>query len=322
MSASEDHQKSAKSHLEQTLERISSPAPTRSGKVREIFEKQGELFLVTTDRISAFDVVLGTVPFKGAMLTTQAAHWLSKTEDIVPNHLMEQVDPQILRCRKAELVPVEFVVRGFLAGSLAREKENERGARYGLRIDPGMKPYQAFDEPIITPTTKAEAGAHDEPCSLAEVVAQRWASQKEVDALSEIALALFARGQKAARSHGLILADCKYEFGRHPDVPGGLILIDELHTADSARYWDLATFDERVGAGEVPQMLDKERLRRWLAERGFTGEGKAPVLDPQIRVDLCTHYWELTERLIEGPFDPPLGDATQRVVASLKGLGF
>jgi phosphoribosylaminoimidazole-succinocarboxamide synthase len=319
MAPTTDRVESIRDHLDQTLVNLSTPAPHRSGKVREIYEKEDELFLVTTDRISAFDHVLGSVPFKGAMLTTQARFWLENTADIVPNHLIEQVDPQVLRCKKADLVTVEFVVRGFLAGSLAREKKEDRGAKYGLRLDPGMAQYDAFEMPILTPTTKAPAGEHDAPISMAEVVAGGRATQKEVDALSEIALALFSRGQEAAKAHGLILADCKYEFGRLGDR---LILIDELHTADAARYWDLASFQERIESGRGPLMLDKERLRLWLSERGFTGEGEAPILDAAIRVDLAQHYWELTERLTDGPFDPPQGDASARVKKCLLEQGF
>jgi phosphoribosylaminoimidazole-succinocarboxamide synthase len=315
---SDDREAIIRAQLGHTLEGMTNPPPARKGKVRDIYERDGELFLVASDRVSAYDVVLGTVPFKGAMLTTQAAFWLERAADILPTHLLEQVDPQVMRCRKAEPLAFEMVVRGYLAGSLLREPAETRGQKYGLRIDPDVGGHRAFPEPIITPTTKADVGEHDEPCSLQDLVASGVVSQKHLDESCEKALALFAAGSAHAKERGLILVDTKYELGL---IDGELVLIDEVHTADSSRFWIADSYQARVDAGETPEMLDKERLRRWLrTERDYTGDGEPPELTDDVRVDLALHYWDLTERVAGVSFEPVSGDVAGRVGPLLEGL--
>ncbi len=286
------------------------------GKVRDVFSRSlpsgDELLLVATDRVSAFDVVLGTIPLKGQLLTEQSAFWLDRAAQIAKTHVLERVDAAVLRCRRARAFPVELVVRGHLAGSLLREAPEVRGKAYGLSIDPAIGPHQPFAEPVITPTTKEAVGVHDVPCSLPELVAGGRISQRHLDRVVEIARALFAMGQAHARQQGLILVDTKYEFGvlagDDPDH-GDVAVIDEVHTADSSRFWLASSWAERVGRGDAPEMLDKENLRRWLLDRGFSGHGAPPALDDAIRCDLAAHYWNLTERVLGQPFVPTPGGA-------------
>ena len=308
-------------YLTSTLEAIADPPPFYRGKVRDVFLKPGrsgpdELFLVASDRVSAFDVVLGTIPLKGTFLTEQATFWLDKASAVVPTHLIERVDPQVMRCRRAAAVPVELVVRGHLAGSLMREPVEIRGAAYGLRIDPSIASYAPFPAPVVTPTTKEAVGTHDEPSSLADLVKTGRVTQKHLDRCVEVALALFAMGRAHADAQGLILVDTKSEFGI---LHGEVILIDELHTADSSRFWLKSTYAERIAAAQPPDMLDKERLRRWLLGQGFSGHGTPPALSDDIRLDLSSHYWTLTEQVLGRPFvPPPPGAARARVTGLLR----
>ena len=281
---------------------VDSPQPDYRGKVRDVFYKDSELLIVTTDRVSAFDVVLGTVPYKGSLLTEQAVFWLEKSKPVIANHLLERVDARTMRCQKAEPFKVEMIVRGFLAGSLLREDPLTRGQAYGLTLDPALKAYQAFETPIVTPTTKADVGLHDEPISLAQVVSMGLATQEQVDEIFASAIALFKLGSAFAKEQGLLLVDTKYEFGL---VNGKVTLIDEIHTADSSRYWISSTYHDRIAAGKSPDMLDKERLRKTLIEKGYDGHNMAslPKLDDDMRVDLACHYWQLTEQLTGQRFE-------------------
>ncbi len=276
-------------HLAHTMQGIERPHPTYRGKVRDCIDNKKEIIIATTDRISAFDEILGTVPLKGALLTEQAAFWLKKAENVIKTHFIERIAPQVMVCHKARPLTFEIVVRGYLAGSLAREPAETRGHAYGLQIDPSIKEFSPFPAPIITPTTKAPVGQHDAPVTLKELAMPQ---------VGEVALALFAMGTEFAKSRGLILVDTKYEFGF---VDGQLVLIDELHTGDSSRYWQLDSYSERLKNGLPPEMLDKERLRRVL----MTNQ----PLDDAMRIDLALHYWELTERLLGYPFVPPSGSA-------------
>jgi phosphoribosylaminoimidazole-succinocarboxamide synthase len=302
-----DKEAAARAALDSTLERLEGA--DRSGKVRDIFDRGDEIILVASDRVSAFDRVLGTVPFKGSLLTEQACFWLDRASAVIPTHLIERVDAQAMRCHRAEPLACEIVIRGHLAGSLQREPAETRGHAYGLQLDPGMGDWAAFDEPIVTPTTKAEIGTHDEPCSLEDLVAAG-IPQAQLDAAVEAARGLFALGRDKARERGLILVDTKYEFGVKD---GEVILIDEIHTADSSRYWVAESYEGRIAAGEAPEMLDKERLRRSLLELGYSGDGEPPALSAELRVDLSVHYWDLTERLLGAEFVPPEGDPNERL---------
>lgn len=307
----------ARAQLQGTLLECVSPAPDAKGKVRDLYFRENELFLVATDRVSAFDVVLGTVPLKGEMLTEQAAFWLDKASDVISTHLLERVDAQVMRCARVTPLPVEMVVRGYLAGSLMREPKESRGAAYGLRLDPNLRDYEKLEEPIVTPTTKAEVGQHDQACSLQDLVNTGAVSEKHLSQMVEAALALFHMGSHFALAQGLLLVDTKYEFGLDGDR---LVLIDEVHTADSSRFWKADGYAEQIAAGNPPEMLDKERLRRWLSARGFMGNGTPPVLSEDIRVELTCHYWELSEMVLGRVFTPTGGDTQTRVQSCLQRL--
>jgi phosphoribosylaminoimidazole-succinocarboxamide synthase len=212
---------------------------------------------------------------------------------------------------------VELVVRGYLAGSLLREPREDRGHAYGVRIDPALGDYRSFPAPIVTPTTKEAVGKHDEPSSLHALVASGRVSQVHLDRMVEAATELFTRGARFARENGLLLVDTKYEFGL---IDGRVVLIDEVHTADSSRFWVADTYETRLAESTPPDMLDKERLRRWLLAQGFSGHGAPPALSDDIRVDLAAHYWSLTERLLGRTFTPHTGDPVARVSKAVRSF--
>ena len=292
------------------------------GKVRDNFTRGDHIIMVTSDRLSAFDKVLTTVPFKGELLNRLTVFWFEKTRDVARSHLLDVPDPSVLVVKKLRPLPVECVVRGHLTGSLWRDVVAGKGAKaYGLKLDPAMKKDQAFERPILTPSTKEAVGSHDLPISPAELVAKGAVTQKQWDELSEKALALFARGQEWARSRGLILVDTKYEFGIDDD--GGLWLIDEIHTADSSRYWILDGYKERLARGEEQKMLDKEFIRQWLiAERKWQGEGPLPEIPGGIRVQLAGRYCALVEQLTGEAPKLVAGDTRSRIEAALKARGY
>ena len=287
------------------------------GKVRENFYVGDEIIMVTTDRVSAFDHVLGTIPFKGQILTEIANFWFEKTKEIAPNHIISSPDPQVLVAKKAETLPVEVIVRGYITGSLWREYEQGINGQYGFMLPEGLKKDQKFDTPILTPSTKAEYGEHDEPISR-ETIVNGLVVESIYTKAEAYALALFAAGQEWAAKQGLILVDTKYEFGM---VNGELIVIDEIHTPDSSRYWIADEYEARFNTGDGQKMLDKENIRQWLIERGFSGEGTPPALTDEIRVALAESYIELYTKLTGRDFHPKLGDVKSRIANNLEKAG-
>ncbi|MCB9702758.1 MAG: phosphoribosylaminoimidazolesuccinocarboxamide synthase [Myxococcales bacterium] len=277
-----------------------------SGKVRENFSADGVRTIVVTDRISAFDVVLGTIPFKGQILNGLARYWFEQTAAIAPNHLLEVPDPQAMRVVECTPLPVEMVVRGYLTGvsSTAIWRAYERGEREfcGHRLAEGMRRHQRLPEPLVTPSTKAPKGEHDISVSRAWLIDQGLIDAALFDRLAALALALFARGQELARERGLILVDTKYEFGI--DREGQVRVIDEIHTPDSSRYWYADTYDAAMERGEDPRSLDKEFVRRWLVAQGFTGDGPPPRLPDDLRIEAASRYIETYERLTGAAFEP------------------
>ena len=287
------------------------------GKVRENFYVDDEIIMVTTDRVSAFDHVLGTIPFKGQILTEIANFWFEKTKHIAPNHIISSPDPQVLVARKAKTLPVEVIVRGYITGSLWREYEQGINGQYGFLLPNGLKKDQKFDTPILTPSTKAEYGMHDEPIARKDIISGL--VDEEIYAQAEVyALKLFAAGQEWASKQGLILVDTKYEFGMVDDE---LIVIDEIHTPDSSRYWIASEYEKRFNERKNQNMLDKENIRQWLIERGFSGEGTPPVLTDEIRVTLAERYIELYTQLTGNEFHPLLGDVKSRIERNLEKAG-
>ena len=287
------------------------------GKVRENFHLDDEIIMVTTDRVSAFDHVLGTIPFKGQILTEIANFWFDKTHNIAPNHIISLPDPQVLIARKAETLPVEVIVRGYITGSLWREYSKGINGQYGFVLPDGLKMNQKFTKPILTPSTKAQYGLHDEPISR-DAIVSGLVKESVYSQAEEYAILLFAAGQKWAAEQGLILVDTKYEFGL---VDGELIVIDEIHTPDSSRYWLADEYESRYKAGEKQNMLDKENIRQWLIEKGFSGEGTPPELTEEIRIFLAEQYVELFEILTDKSFEPMVGDVQERILKNLEHAG-
>ena len=306
--------------LDQTLNESRLPLPgLRQGKVRDVYDLGDRMLLVASDRLSAFDVVLTTIPFKGQILNQIAAWWFEQTKDVAPNHVISMPDPNALLAKKCETIPVEVVVRGYITGSLWRDYEAGKAGVYGIDFPKDLKKDQAFAKPIITPSTKAEVGEHDEPISSAEVVSRGLCEAKLWEEIQRRALALFARGQELARKQGLILVDTKYEFGLHD---GELLVIDEIHTPDSSRFWEASEYEARFAAGEEQRMLDKENIRQWLIkERGYQGKGEAPQIPADVRVDLAKKYVANFERITGQKFEPATGEPRGRLQENLREAG-
>jgi len=307
-------------HLDHTLEstNLVDLGTRYQGKVRDTYRRNGELVLVTTDRISAFDHVLPqTIPFKGQVLNQTAAYFFEATEDVVPNHVLDVPDPNVTVAQACSPVKVEFVVRGYLAGHAWREYESGARTLCGHSLPDGLRQSQKLPEPIVTPTTKAERG-HDQDVTPEEAVASSQLAPDEYEQLRDWALALFERGTEMAAEQGLILVDTKYEFGRTPD--GGFVLIDEVHTPDSSRYYYREGYEERLEKGIPQEQLSKEFVREWLMEQGFQGrEGETmPDLPPSFRVTVAKRYIELYETVTGRSFEPdPSPNPEARIAAAL-----
>ena len=289
------------------------------GKVRDNYYLDNQILMVTSDRVSAFDHVLGTIPFKGQILSDIASFWFHKTQDIVPNHYIKSVDPQVLLVKEAKPLPVEVIVRKYITGSLWRDYENSKHHVYDLDFGDNLVKNQKFDSAILTPSTKEEYGKHDMPISKKEIINQKLVDKDIYELAEKYALQLFAEGEKWAKQQGLILVDTKYEFGL---VDGELIVIDEIHTPDSSRYWIADEYEERFQNGDDQLMLDKENIRQWLISKGFSGEGTPPELDEDIRVLLSEKYIELYKILTGQDFNPSIGDVRNRIQTNLKNAGF
>ncbi|MAV59559.1 MAG: phosphoribosylaminoimidazolesuccinocarboxamide synthase [Candidatus Marinimicrobia bacterium] len=294
--------------------KINSQVEHYKGKVRNNFIFDDEIVMITSDRVSAFDHVLGTIPFKGQILTDIASFWFNKTKDVVPNHLISQVDPQVLLVKKAKTLPVEVIVRGYITGSLWREYTSGINGQYGFMLPENLKENQKFDKPILTPSTKADYGLHDEPISRHKIV-NDLVEESIYSKAEEYALKLFKMGQDWADKNGLILVDTKYEFGIVDDE---LIVIDEIHTPDSSRYWIKDEYQSRYENNQKQKMLDKENIRHWLMDRGFSGEGSPPPLSDEIRISLAKSYFDLYQKLTGKEFNPDVGDVLSRLKNNLK----
>ena len=274
----------------------------RRGKVRDMYLLPDKRILITTDRQSAFDHVLGAIPFKGAVLNRIAQYWFDKTSDIVPNQVLEVPDPNVTVARELQMLPVEIVVRRYLTGSTDTSvwTNYNRGVRdfCGVKLPAGMVKNQRFDAAIITPTTKAED--HDESISPQQIVERGLVTPDRWEEIEQVALALFARGAEMAAEQGLILVDTKYEMGL--DADDRLTIADEIHTPDSSRFWIAATYQERQANGEEPESLDKEFLRLWLRDRNISDDN-IPELDDDIRVQVAERYIDLYQRVTGDTFD-------------------
>ena len=284
-----------------------------SGKVRENYDlPDGRRIIIATDRLSAFDRILTAIPFKGEILTRIARYWFDATADICPNHVLEYPDPNVVVGTRLDILPVEIVVRGYLAGTTSTSilTQYRKGARdmYGFVFPDGLRDNQKLPEPIITPTTKALSGGHDEPLSEAEIIEQGLLTRAQWDTVSSYALQLFARGQERAAERGLILCDTKYEFGSDKD--GTIILADEIHTPDSSRYWLAASYEQAFASGNRPESFDKDFIRSWVAARCDPYRDPIPEI-PQEMVERTSRvYAQAFEAITGKEFRPDMSGDT------------
>lgn len=291
--------------------------PKQLGKVRDSYQHNGQRILITTDRVSAFDRVLGHIPFKGQVLNQLSAWWFEQTRDIVANHVVSVSDPNVTLAAEAEPLPVEVIVRGYITGvtktSLWTLYAAGERTPYGIPLPDGLQKDDRLPQPIITPTTKAEYGSHDERLTRAEILSTGLVEESLWLEIERAALALFARGQEIAQKAGLILVDTKYEFGL---VGGKLTLIDEFHTPDSSRFWKLDSY----GKGSEPEQFDKEVLRKWFVAQGYRGEGEAPTMPAEFMAQMSALYISAFEQLTGAEFVPGEQPAIERIARNLRNL--
>ncbi|MBX9752755.1 MAG: phosphoribosylaminoimidazolesuccinocarboxamide synthase [Roseococcus sp.] len=294
-----------------------------SGKVRENYDlPDGSRILIATDRLSAFDRILCCIPFKGQVLTQTARFWFEHTADLCPNHVLSYPDPNVVIARRLTILPVEIVVRGYLAGTtgtsiLTMYKAGQRNM-YGMTLPDGMRDNERLPAPIITPTSKEFDGGHDAPLTPGEILSRGLLTASQWEQLSSYALALFARGQAMAAERGLILADTKYEFG--VDEAGQILLADEIHTPDSSRYWRAASFPARFEAGEKPESFDKDFVRSWVAARCDPYHDDIPEIPEELILGSAAVYIEAYETITGQRFALPEGpeDVLARVRENLR----
>lgn len=286
----------------------------QSGKVRDIYTLGDTRILITTDRVSAFDRVVGAIPFKGQVLNQLSAWWFEQVRDVVSSHIVDVPDPNVTVGREAESLPVEVIVRGYITGvtSTSLWTLYAQGDRepYGISLPDGLKKNDALPTPIITPTTKATGGAHDERLTRDEIIERQIVPTALWEQVEHAALSIFARGQQVARDAGLVLVDTKYEFGL---VDGRLTLIDEVHTPDSSRYWRL----DSLQSGGEPQNFDKEILREWFVAQGYRGDGVIPTMPPDVIVRIAQRYISAYERLTGTAFVPGEQPSAERIAHNL-----
>ena len=311
--------------LAQPFEGAALPLPgMASGKVREWYSLPNQRrLLVTTDRLSAFDRILAAVPYKGQVLNQLSAWWFEQTRDIVANHLLAVPDPNALLAVEAQPFPVEVVVRGFITGvtgtALWYRYSLGEHEIYGYRFPDGLRKNEQLPEPIITPTTKGGPTGHDERLTCREVSEQGWLDEATWNEVQTAALALFRRGQQMAQRAGLILVDTKYEFGRAPD--GRVVLIDEVHTPDSSRFWKAESYAERFAAGQEPENYDKEFIRLAYVEQGYRGDGPVPAVPATLWAAASRRYISIYELLTGQTFVPGDYPVAPRLRANLKKAG-
>ena len=281
------------------------------GKVRDNYDlPDGRRILIATDRLSAFDRILAAIPFKGQVLTQTARFWFEATQDICPNHVLAYPDPNVVVGRRLDILPVEIVVRGYLAGTTATSiltlyKTGQR-EMYGMRLPDGLRANQQLPQPIITPTSKAADGGHDEPLAPQDIVGRGLLSAERWQTVSDHALALFVRGQAIAAERGLILADTKYEFG--VDANGKVVLADEIHTPDSSRFWLRQSYAARFERGDPPESFDKDFVRNWVAARCDPYKDPIPEIPAELVFETALVYVRAFETITGQTFQPPAAD--------------
>jgi phosphoribosylaminoimidazole-succinocarboxamide synthase len=310
-----------KEQLAHTLEStsLSGLGERYEGKVRDNYSKDGRRFIVVTDRISAFDRILGTVPFKGQVLNRLAAWWFEKTKNVAKSHFIGVPDPNVLECIECTPLPVEMVVRAYITGSTSTSMWTHYAAGErtfcGHALPEGLQKNQRLERPLLTPATKAPKGEHDVSASREEILAKGTVSAADFDRAAEMALALFTAGQKVCSDRGLILVDTKYELGKTPD--GEIVVIDEIHTPDSSRFWIESTYAERFASGVDPEPLDKDFVRRYYTALGYRGDGDPPELPSEVRIGAAKRYVEAFERITGETFVPNTEPPLPRIAKNL-----
>jgi phosphoribosylaminoimidazole-succinocarboxamide synthase len=312
-------------HLDLVLDDATIPElPSHyRGKVRDNYDlPDGRRLIIATDRLSAFDLNIAAIPYKGQVLTQIARFWFDRTADICANHVIDYPDPNVLLCQRLDILPVEIVVRDYLAGTTATSvwsmyKAGHRDI-YGRRFPDGLRENEKLPQTIITPTTKARDGEHDEPVTEAEILERGTLTRAQWEEVSGKALALFARGRDIAAGRGLILVDTKYEFGLAPD--GRILLADEIHTPDSSRYWFAESYPGRFAAGEPPDSFDKDFLRRWVAARCDPYRDPIPPIPRDIIAEAARIYVSVFEKITGESFAVAQPDTPvlERIRANLR----
>lgn len=292
-----------------------------SGKVRDFYVVGNKRIIITTDRLSAFDRVLGVFPYKGQALNRLSEFWFKKTADVIQNHMISVPDTNVMVVKNCTLIPIEMVVREYITGvtNTSIWGSYERGERviYGIKFPNGLAKNQKLPAPVITPTTKAESG-HDERLTEKEILKRRIVTPKLWKQMKRAALALFARGQKICNRTGIILVDTKYEFGL--DEKGKLILIDEIHTPDSSRFWLKDSYRKKFSSGEDPENFDKEFLRIRYAKRGYKGDGEPPKMPPEFMAEVSKRYIDIYEKITGKKFKAYPYPIDKRIKENLKNV--
>ena len=293
----------------------------KKGKVRDQYDLGKSLALITTDRQSAFDRVLAAIPFKGQVLNLASAWWFEETKHIIKNHVIDVADPNVIIAKKCKVFPIEFVVRGYITGSTSTSLwtvYNNGDREYcGNTLPEGLKKNQKLEENMLTPTTKEED--HDRPISPSDIISENWMTQEDWDYCSKKALELFEFGQKKAAENGMILVDTKYEMGKDED--GNILLIDEIHTPDSSRYWIAGSYEDRIAQGKEPQNIDKEFLRLWFIDNCDPYNDKElPLAPDELVIELSSRYIYLYETITGSvfPFPDKGKEVTERIKENLK----
>jgi len=321
-------------NIPKALETVDLPksfGKKHQGKVRDYYiskdspREAGKRVILTTDRQSAFDRILGFIPFKGQVLTQLSKFWFDKTKDIVPNHIISIPDPNVMVVKNCQIIPIEMVVRGFISGvtSTSIWTAYQKGERviYGIKFPNGLKKNQKLKKPVITPTTKAEVG-HDERLTREEIIKRKIVPVKLYKQMEKKALRLFARGTRICSKAGIILVDTKYEFGLYPAEDGGkLMLIDEIHTPDSSRFWIKATYKKKFSEGLEPENFDKEFMRIWFKEQGYMGDGKIPKMPIEFIAKISERYISIYEKITGKKFKVnPNENVKKRIKDNLTAL--
>ncbi len=291
------------------------------GKVRDCYKKQSSRVLIATDRISAFDKILGVIPFKGQVLNQMAAFWFEQTKHIASNHVISVPDPNVMVVAECKQLPIEIIVRGYITGVTKTSLwyNYEKGVRNycGHKLPEGLKKDQKLENPIVTPTTKLEE--HDRPVSREEIIKEGLVDADTFDKAADLCLKLYDFGVKFAAKQGLILVDTKYELGI---LDGKLVVSDEIHTPDSSRYWYLDSYEELFKAGKEQRKIDKEYVREWYVKNGYRGEGKPPKMPEEVQIEAAIRYIEAYETITGQTFKVYEEPILERIESNLKKAGY